>query len=58
MAYVVMAHNYNFCFVAFFEDLDKQWTPLTLHSSLIHLVKYVRSGIQRLIKEISQESVL
>nr|CAH7738119.1 unnamed protein product [Callosobruchus chinensis] len=35
----------------FFIELDRQCRPLTMHSSLIDLVRYVREGIKRLKQE-------
>ncbi|CAH2010064.1 unnamed protein product, partial [Acanthoscelides obtectus] len=35
----------------FFIELDRQCKPLTMHSSLIDLVRYVREGIKRLKQE-------
>ena len=35
----------------FFINLDRKYKPLTLHSSLTDLVKYVRAGIQKLKEE-------
>lgn len=35
-------------FLEFFIELDRQCGPLTMHSSLIDLVRYVREGIRRL----------
>lgn len=38
-------------FADFFIELDRQCKPLTMHSSIIDLVEYVREGINRLKKE-------
>lgn len=35
----------------FFIELDKQCRPLTMHSSLIDLVRYIREGIKRVKRE-------
>ena len=35
-------------FSDFFIQLDRQCGPLTIHSSLRDLVRYVRTGVQRL----------
>lgn len=38
-------------FSDFFIELDRHCKPLTLHSTLKDLVKYVRAGIQRVENE-------
>ena len=44
---LIVFHFWGF-FADFFIQLDRQCGPLTLHSSLRDLVRYVRAGVQRL----------
>jgi len=48
MYFCIIAQNSNFCFLCFaefFVDLDTVMGPLTQHSSMTNLVRYVRQGL-------------
>lgn len=46
-------HNFLFHFADYFIDLDRENGPITLHSSLNSVVKYVRAGIQKLRRNVN-----
>lgn len=43
----------NFAFADFFIELDHENGPITLHSSLNNVVKYVQAGIQKLRRNVN-----